>query len=89
MQKALQDLGVKLTVYDPYFIDDSTVKTIDDALKDATGIVIATGHDDFIKLSPSILEKNKVKIVVDGRNLLRKKVEDFRRSGIIYKGIGI
>jgi nucleotide sugar dehydrogenase len=89
MQKALQDLGVKLTVYDPYFIDDSTVKTIDEALKDATGIVIATGHDDFIKLSPSILEKNKVKIVVDGRNLLRKKVEDFRRSGIIYKGIGI
>lgn len=78
--------GIDVVVYDPYILSKSTANSLDEALKDSDGVIIATDHDLFRKLQPkTFLEKN-IKIVIDGRNCLDK--EKFIRAGITYVGIG-
>jgi len=85
----LEKAGVKLNIYDPYISDKSTSKSLDDALKDATAIIIATGHDEFKSITPDLLYSNNIKILVDGRNLMKDQIKQFTEKNIIYKGIGI
>jgi len=86
----LINAGADLTTYDPYLKDDSTADSLDRALTGATAIVIATGHDEFkYGLSPNKLNDSGIKIMIDGRNILRQQKEDFKKASVIYKGIGI
>jgi len=92
--KVIKDLllkaGVDLTIYDPYFIKDSTVKSLDEALDSKTAIVIATGHDEFKNNLPADkLHFLGIKIVIDGRNILKYNKDAIAREKIIYEGIGI
>mgnify|MGYP001561774461 FL=1 len=84
--KALEKYGANVVSYDPFVLNKSTAKSLDEAVKDSAAVVIATCHDQFKNLKPEYFLKNGVKVVVDGRNCLQK--EKFIGAGIIYKGIG-
>ena len=84
--KALEKYGANVVSYDPFVLNKSTTKSLDEAVKDSAAVVIATCHDQFKNLGPEYFLKNGVKVVVDGRNCLPK--EKFIEAGIIYKGIG-
>lgn len=84
IKKLLEKLGVNLITYDPYVESDS--KSLAEAIKGATAVVIATAHQEFREKLIKLLPKTKVKLVIDGRNCLKKdKIEKIK---IIYKGIG-
>jgi len=82
----LQKKGVKVIAYDPNVPHLSEAKNLKEALSGADAVVIATAHDGFMKLTPSVLKKEGVHIVIDGRNCLSK--ERFVEAGMTYRGIG-
>lgn len=84
--KELKRRGAKVETYDPYVLNKSTLKTLEEALRFAEVIIIATNHKIFKELSPTTLKKHDIEVVVDGKNCLDK--DEFIRKGIIYKGIG-
>ena len=47
--KELKELGAKITIYDPYILNKSTVDSLDEALKKNDCIVIVTNHPEFKK----------------------------------------
>ncbi len=87
IQKLLHDSGAKVNTYDPYSRKHSTVKTLDEALKQSEIVLLTTDHTQFIeKLTPTYLKKHKIKLVVDGKNSLDHiKIS---KAGIPYYGIG-
>lgn len=89
IRSLLEEAGAELSVYDPYIQRDSTTSSLNDALQDAEAIVIATGHDEFRQLDSSLLSSNNVKVVIDGRNILRARADDFAQHNIVYQGIGV
>lgn len=85
--KLLEEQGAIVQTFDPYVIGKSAVKTLPEALTDAKVVVMATAHQDFLQvLTPELLKKYGVKIIIDGRNALPK--EKYLAAGLIYKGIG-
>lgn len=84
--KHLEDEGITYDIYDPYISKKSTSKTLEKAIQKKDAILLATNHAEFLKLKPQTLLKNKVKIVIDGRNCLDKAA--FTKAGIYYQGIG-
>ena len=86
IKEQLERRGAHVRVFDPYVAHGSTHATLDEAMRDADGVVIATDHTEFRSLTPYHFMRNGVSLVVDGRNCLRK--EDFAHSGILYSGIG-
>jgi len=89
IRNLLVEAEANLTIYDPYVQEKSTAKSLDEALIGATAIVIATGHNEFKKIDANLLNKNKIKVVIDGRNLFRNSKDAIIDSGIIYHGIGV
>lgn len=87
--KILKKHGIKLKIYDPYILNKSTIKSLEDSLKDTDAIVIASGHDEFKKVGIDDFRKNKIKIIIDGRNIYKNKSNKFKKNNIIYKGIGL
>ncbi len=86
IQEILLQKGADLIVYDPYFPELSSVKTLDEALQQSFAIILATNHDEFRSINAEKLIKSDVNIVIDGKNFLNKA--DIQKSGIYYKGIG-
>lgn len=84
--KHLEKLGATVVSFDPFVLDRSTEKTLDEAVNGAEAIVIATAHNVFKELTPEYFLKNSIKVVIDGRNCLSK--EKFLEAGIVYRGIG-
>jgi len=84
--KHLEKYGANVFSFDPFILDKSSVKTLDEAVKNADAVILATCHKVFKKLAPDYFVKNRVKVIVDGRNCLSK--EEFIKAGIVYKGIG-
>jgi len=84
--KVLKENGVEVISYDPFVLDRSTAKSLDEAVKGADAVVIATAHTVFKELTPEYFLDKSVKVIVDGRNCLDK--EKFIKAGIIYKGVG-
>lgn len=82
----LKKWGANVTIFDPYRLDLSTVKTLDDALQNMDCIVIITAHEEFKKITPEKIKENGIKVVIDGRNVLDSK--NIKKLGIIYEGIG-
>jgi len=78
--------GVLVRSYDPFITRESTVKSTADALAGADAVLIATDHSVFTSLTPEILKKAGVRILIDGRNCLDK--DAFLSADIVYRGIG-
>lgn len=89
IRQLLEEAEADLAVYDPFITENSTVKSLDEALTNATAIVIATGHGEFTTLSAEDLRQQGTQVVIDGRNIYKDQTSKFRSTGIIYKGIGV
>lgn len=83
----LKKHGAKVKIYDPHRLDMSNVVSLSSALKNSQAIILTVAHKKLInKITPDLLIKNKIKIIIDGRNCLDKSL--FQKAGIIYRGIG-
>lgn len=89
IKELLESAGADLTTYDPYFLDRSSVGSLKEALSDATAIVVATAHKEFVNLDLDLLDANRLKVLIDGRNIFKDKKESIKQLGITYEGIGI
>lgn len=89
IKNILDKAGAVVTIYDPHIPSASTVNSLDDALRGSTAVIVATAHDEFKDLSISGLKDFGVKVLVDGRNVFKNKIEDFKKHDITYRGIGI
>ncbi len=87
----LKQRGVKITTYDPYlFSGTNSAKTLQAALIEADAIIIATAHKEFAEsLTLKSLKQSEVKVVIDGRNLLREIKQSLIDNSIVYRGIGL
>lgn len=73
--------------FDPYVRSLSTAKSLEALLKKSQALVLVTDHKEFKEaLTPALLKKYGIKVIIDGKNCLDKKV--FAKAGILYKGIG-
>lgn len=82
----LHELGAKVEVFDPYFPDTSTVKSLEGLLMASEAVILATNHKVFLELKPEAYKRAHVRVVIDGKNALNKSA--LQKLGIIYKGIG-
>ncbi len=83
----VKKMGGEVMTFDPFLKKYSTEKSLQDILKKSLALIVATDHQDFInRLDGKILKKNKIKVVIDGKNCLDK--ENIEAYGIRYKGIG-
>ncbi len=77
----------KVETFDPHILDRSSVKSLDSVLKKSAAVILATDHREFKEtITPLLLKKHGVKVFIDGKNAFDK--DAFRKSGIVYKGIG-
>lgn len=84
----LEQSGAKLTIYDPYVLEKSTVKSLNEALTKADAIVVASAHQEFRSITAKQLKDANIQAVIDGRNILRNNADKITSSGILYHGIG-
>ncbi len=82
----LKEKGAEVFIYDPYLKRLSNVNSLKELLEKSDYLVIATDHKEFKNISAEDLLKNRIKMVVDGKNCLDKK--SIVEKGIPYKGIG-
>lgn len=77
----------RIETFDPHVKSHSTVKSLETLLKKSHALILATDHREFKELiTPVLLKKYNIKVIVDGKNCLDK--DAFIKSGIIYRGIG-
>lgn len=85
--KHLEKYHAKIETYDPYVKDRSSVKSLETLLKKTQALILVTDHQEFKEsLTPALLKKHGIKVIVDGMNCLEKQA--FLKAGILYKGIG-
>lgn len=77
--------GANVRAFDPY-ISPAGPYWLKELLEGTDAAIIATDHSVFRALTPLHFEAHSVDVVIDGRNCLDK--EAFRKSNILYKGIG-
>jgi nucleotide sugar dehydrogenase len=83
----LKQHGAKVETYDPHILRLSSVKSLEALLRKSDALILATDHREFKELlTPTLMKKFKIRIIVDGKNCLDKTA--FKKAGIIYKGIG-
>ena len=82
----LKELHADITIFDPYVMELSSVKSLKEALTDSLCAVIITDHPEFKIIDPLLLKRKGIKIVIDGRNILDK--DSIQKLGIVYEGIG-
>jgi nucleotide sugar dehydrogenase len=86
IMKLVQDYGCQMSVFDPHIPQKSTVETLEEILEKSKAIILVTDHTEFKTLTPEILKKHGIKVVIDGKNCLDK--DAMEKLGIVYKGIG-
>lgn len=86
IREKLRQAGASVIAFDPLYTDENTYSTLEETLKEAKVVVIATDHTLFRQLKPETLEEHNISILIDGRNCLSKKT--FAGSSVIYRGIG-
>ncbi len=85
--RLLKSKGANPKVFDPHIKEKSNANSLDDAIKNADCIILATHHSEFTSaLTAKKLKSMDVKSIVDARNCLDKNA--IAAAGIIYKGIG-
>ncbi len=84
--KHLEKHGAEVLTFDPHTPSYSTEESLEAILEKSTAIIIATDHNEFKVLAPSLFKEHSVRIIIDGKNCLAKT--ELEKNGIIYKGIG-
>ena len=90
--KKLQELGVIMKIYDPYFKSTSvfgieTEHELISAITNVDGIILVTAHNEFCDLEPIFLvSKMKTPIVVDSRGII--DIHAAKKVGMIFRGLG-
>lgn len=82
----LEEEGARLKIFDPLLPAYSNKNSIEDVVEGVKGVIVATPHEEFLKMSPKDLRSKGVKVFVDARNAYNK--DAFKREGIVYVGIG-
>ncbi len=89
--KKLQNLGVNVHVYDPFFSSTEVFgikveDNLENILSKMDGAVIVTGHDDFKKIKISSFKNMKHKILIDTRGIIDPI--SAQKENIIFRGLG-
>ena len=84
--KILKKENALVETFDPYSKEMSSSKDIDDLLKKSEYIILTVDHNEFKSINPELFERNNIKIIIDGKNVLNK--EKIKQKGILYRGIG-
>jgi len=83
----LEKLQAIVNVFEPFIQERNTYSTLEETLENSEIILLATHHLEFREyLNSKNLKKYKIKVLVDGRNILDKI--DIESVGINYVGIG-
>ncbi|MAR69790.1 MAG: GDP-mannose dehydrogenase [Nitrospina sp.] len=89
--KKLQELGVTVCIYDPYFKDVDVFgikseKNLDDIIPNVDAAIIVTGHDEFKKLELSKFSQMKNRILIDTRGIIEPN--SAKNENLIFRGLG-
>jgi len=73
--------------FDPHVLGKSTQTSLEAILETSQAVIVTTDHKEFKEmLTPELLAKHDIKVIIDGKNCLDKDM--FETAGIIYRGIG-
>ena len=89
--KKLQNLGVKIRIYDPYFTSKKVFgiqveEKLEDIITNLDAAIIVTGHDEFTKIKLSLFEQMKNPILIDTRGIVDPI--SAQKSKLIFRGLG-
>ena len=89
--KKLQDRGIIVHIYDPYFISTEVFgitveKNIEDIISKVDAAIIVTAHDEFKKLEISLFNKMKHPILIDTRGIIDPLYA--KQENLIFRGLG-
>jgi nucleotide sugar dehydrogenase len=84
----LKEHGCKVEMFDPYILEQSSVENLEAILEKSDALVVATDHRIFKEsLTPELLKKHGIKVIIDGKNCLDRDAFA-AESSIVYRGIG-
>ena len=86
IREKLRRAGANVLSYDPFYTKENSHPSLKATLNADDTVVIATDHTVFKQLTPKILERYGINVLIDGRNCLSK--EEFVSSPVTYLGIG-
>jgi len=89
--KKLQNLGVNIHIYDPYFPSSNVFgitsqSNIEDIISKVDAAIIVTGHDEFKELQVEMFTKMKHPIVIDTRGIIDPSIA--KQEKLIFRGLG-
>ena len=89
--KKLQNLGVNIHIYDPYFPSTNlfgitSENNIEDIISKVDAAIIVTGHDEFKELQVGMFTKMKHPIVIDTRGIIDPSIA--KEEKLIFRGLG-
>ena len=85
--KHLEEHHADIAIFDPFVLEESSAKSLEEILERSEAIILATNHRVFVEmLTPALLNKHGILVMLDGLNCLDKV--SFADSGVLYKGIG-
>jgi len=89
--KKLQNLGVNIHIYDPYFPSSNVFgitseSNIEDIISKVDAAIIVTGHDEFKELQVGMFTKMKHPIVIDTRGIIDPSIA--KQEKLIFRGLG-
>ena len=89
--KKLQNLGINVHIYDPYFSSENVFgikveDNFDDILPKMDAAIIVTSHDDFKKIKISSFTKMKSPILIDTRGNIDPCSAKLEK--VIFRGLG-
>jgi nucleotide sugar dehydrogenase len=89
--KKLESLGVKIHIFDPYFISTKifgieTEQNLQTIIEDIDAAIIVTGHEEFKKIKLSIFNKMKNPILIDTRGIIDPT--SAKNNQLIFRGLG-
>jgi len=82
----LKEKKADISIFDPLVKNKSNVDNLDELLQKSDYIILVTDHKEFKSIDLERLKKNKISIVIDGKNCLDK--DKVKALGILYRGIG-
>ena len=87
----LQNLGVTVQIYDPFFTSDEifgikVVKNIENIISKVDAAIIVTAHDEFKTLKPSLFSQTSNSILIDTRGVIDPT--EAKQEKLIFRGLG-
>lgn len=77
--------GARVHTYDPYFLEKSTAKSVNELIENKQVVFLATAHNEFKKIKPEFMATDS--IFFDGRNLFIDKTHIFIDNQVRYISI--